>query len=188
MGSRRSSSPGGERKGGLTSSGQTSTGKIRGSVSPGELRRASSGVPGESFFEPLAPPQVNTQPLQGYLAHKKQPPPRTTIGPWAYSYCRVLGGRCGKSRGAAPRVLECLGRAGRVVVRAARPPAGKHSALNPELRTSGGDGGGSPPNPPPCRVGWAQMVVVGVVAGVCVRPRMPRACRARPSNRSPPRR
>ena len=78
MGSRRSSSPGGERKGGLTSSGQTSTGKIRGSVSPGELRRASSGVPGESFFEPLAPPQVNTQPLQGYLAHKKQPSP---LGP-----------------------------------------------------------------------------------------------------------
>ena len=31
--------------------------------------------------------------LQGYLAHKKQPPaPRTTTGPWALSRCRVLGG------------------------------------------------------------------------------------------------
>jgi len=29
---------------------------------------------------------------QGYLAHKKPPPPpRTIIGPWAQSYCRVLG-------------------------------------------------------------------------------------------------
>ena len=30
--------------------------------------------------------------LQGYLAHKKQPPPpRTTIGTLVQSYCRVLG-------------------------------------------------------------------------------------------------
>ena len=37
------------------------------------------------------PPHV---PLQGYLAHKKQPPPpKTTIGPKAYSYSRVLRGR-----------------------------------------------------------------------------------------------
>ena len=33
--------------------------------------------------------------LQGYLAHKKQPPPpRTTMGPWVKTYCRVLGGGC----------------------------------------------------------------------------------------------
>ena len=33
--------------------------------------------------------------VHGYLAHKKQPhPPRATIGPWAKSYGRVLGGRC----------------------------------------------------------------------------------------------
>jgi hypothetical protein len=31
--------------------------------------------------------------VQGSLGHKKQPThPRTTIGPWALSYCRVLGG------------------------------------------------------------------------------------------------
>ena len=31
--------------------------------------------------------------IQGYLAHKKPPPPpRTAIGPYAYAYCRVLGG------------------------------------------------------------------------------------------------
>jgi len=30
--------------------------------------------------------------IQGYLAHKKTHPPRTTIGPQAYAYCRVLGG------------------------------------------------------------------------------------------------
>jgi len=30
--------------------------------------------------------------IQGYLAQKKQPPPhRVTIGPSAWSYCRVLG-------------------------------------------------------------------------------------------------
>ena len=30
--------------------------------------------------------------IQGYLADKKQPaPPRTTVGPSAWSYCRVLG-------------------------------------------------------------------------------------------------
>jgi len=33
------------------------------------------------------------EPVQGYLAHQKQPPPpRTAIGLQAYSYCRVLGG------------------------------------------------------------------------------------------------
>ena len=33
--------------------------------------------------------------LQGYLAHTKRPPPSwKTEGPYAYSYCRVLGGRC----------------------------------------------------------------------------------------------
>ena len=33
--------------------------------------------------------------IQGYLAHKKLPPPsRNTIGRLAYSYCRVLGGDC----------------------------------------------------------------------------------------------
>ena len=31
--------------------------------------------------------------MQGYLAHKKQPPPpRTPLGPQAWSYCRVLRG------------------------------------------------------------------------------------------------
>ena len=30
--------------------------------------------------------------LQGYLAHKKIDPPRTTIGPSALAYCRILGG------------------------------------------------------------------------------------------------
>jgi len=40
------------------------------------------------------PHRASRLPLQGYLAHKEQPPPpRTTIGPWAYSYCRVLGER-----------------------------------------------------------------------------------------------
>jgi hypothetical protein len=29
--------------------------------------------------------------VQGYLAHRKMPPPRTTIGPWVQPYCRVLG-------------------------------------------------------------------------------------------------
>jgi len=38
---------------------------------------------------------VRTQSVQGYLAHKKQPPPRrVVIGPWVYSYYRVLVGRC----------------------------------------------------------------------------------------------
>ena len=38
-------------------------------------------------------PGMATAGIQGYFAHKKRPPPRT-IGPWAYSYFRVLGGRC----------------------------------------------------------------------------------------------
>ena len=32
--------------------------------------------------------------LQGYLAHKKPRHPRTTIGPKAQGYCRVLRGGC----------------------------------------------------------------------------------------------
>ena len=37
---------------------------------------------------------VPPEQVQGYLAHRKTPTPlRTTIGPWAYSYCRVPGGR-----------------------------------------------------------------------------------------------
>ena len=30
--------------------------------------------------------------VQGYLAHKTAHPPRTPMGPQAWSYCRVLGG------------------------------------------------------------------------------------------------
>ena len=31
--------------------------------------------------------------IQGYLAYKKpHTPQRTAIGPWAYAYCKVLGG------------------------------------------------------------------------------------------------
>ena len=54
------------------------------------------------MLDPLQPVQGgtslirNSSPHKGHhraLAHKKQPsPPRATIGPWAYSYCRVLGG------------------------------------------------------------------------------------------------
>ena len=29
--------------------------------------------------------------VQGYLAHKKLPPPRVVIGPYAEAYCRFLG-------------------------------------------------------------------------------------------------
>jgi hypothetical protein len=33
--------------------------------------------------------------LQGYLAHRRQPlPPSIAIGPWAYSFWRILGGCC----------------------------------------------------------------------------------------------
>ena len=51
----------------------------------------------ESRYQKALQPKAecDTRPwaLQGYLAHKKcPPPPRTTIGPWAYAYCRVLGG------------------------------------------------------------------------------------------------
>ena len=27
-------------------------------------------------------------------SHETAPPPRAAIGPWAFSYCRVLGGHC----------------------------------------------------------------------------------------------
>ena len=54
---------------------------------PARLGRVRLGM----TLEPL----IGSTALQGYLAHKKHlPPPRTTIGPWAYSYCSVLGGRC----------------------------------------------------------------------------------------------
>ena len=50
-----------------------------------------------SLPAPCAHPRLTsepqTQPLQEYLAHKKQPPsPRAARGPKAYFYCRVLGG------------------------------------------------------------------------------------------------
>jgi len=35
---------------------------------------------------------VSASLLQGHLAHKKTPPPRTTTGPLAQFYCWVLGG------------------------------------------------------------------------------------------------
>ena len=43
-----------------------------------------------------APPARVASPLQGlrtqgYLVHKKQPPPKTTMGPEVQGYCRVLG-------------------------------------------------------------------------------------------------
>ena len=38
--------------------------------------------------------------VQGCLAHTKTaPPPKTTIGAWSYSYCRVLGGLIPYERG-----------------------------------------------------------------------------------------
>ena len=33
---------------------------------------------------------VSMHDMQGNLAHQKRPLPRTSIGPWAWSYCRVL--------------------------------------------------------------------------------------------------
>ena len=37
--------------------------------------------------------QASGRVVQGYLAHKKPPPPpSTTIGAWAWAYCRVLRG------------------------------------------------------------------------------------------------
>jgi len=43
-------------------------------------------------FAPGLPPGRTPKPLYGYLAHKKTPPLRTTVWPYAEGYCRVQGG------------------------------------------------------------------------------------------------